>query len=61
MDVAASEFRKGEKYDLDFKNPDTNEKDWISSKQLMEMYLDFIKVIKKFNHLNFLKFSRFTK
>ncbi len=43
MDVAASEFRKGDKYDLDFKNPASNEADWISSDKLKEMYLGFIK------------------
>ena len=43
MDVAASEFRKGEKYDLDFKNPETKEADWITSDALCEMYKGFIK------------------
>ena len=43
MDVAASEFRKGEKYDLDFKNPESKEADWISSDALKEMYLGFVK------------------
>lgn len=43
MDVAASEFRKGDKYDLDFKNPESKEADWISSDALGEMYKGFIK------------------
>lgn len=43
MDVAASEFRKGDKYDLDFKNPESKEADWISSEALCEMYKGFIK------------------
>jgi enolase len=43
MDVAASEFRKGEKYDLDFKNPNSNEAEWISSDKLGDMYKGFIK------------------
>merc|ERR1711910_259785 len=43
MDVAASEFCKGGKYDLDFKNPETKEADWISSDALCEMYKGFIK------------------
>lgn len=30
MDVAASEFCKESKYDLDFKNPKTNPADWVS-------------------------------
>lgn len=43
MDVAASEFRKGDKYDLDFKNPASKEADWITPEALRNMYLDFIK------------------
>jgi len=42
MDVAASEFRKGDKYDLDFKNEKSNEAEWISSAKLGEMYLGFV-------------------
>ena len=38
MDIAASEFFKDGKYDLDFKNPETKEEDWITSDQLLEMY-----------------------
>ena len=38
MDVAASEFFKDGKYDLDFKNPETSEENWLSSDQLLEMY-----------------------
>ena len=43
MDVAASEFYKNSKYDLDFKNPETKEEDWINSDQLGDMYKGFIK------------------
>merc|ERR1711970_467546 len=43
MDVAASEFCKHGKYDLDFKNPNSKEADWISSDKLSEMYQGFIK------------------
>merc|ERR1719510_2136915 len=43
MDVAASEFHKEGKYDLDFKNPQSKPEDWISSDQLCEMYQGFIK------------------
>jgi len=43
MDVAASEFYKNSKYDLDFKNDATKEEDWISSDKLGEMYKGFIK------------------
>merc|ERR1712020_695282 len=43
MDIAASEFFKEGKYDLDFKNPETKPEDWITSDQLAEMYQGFIK------------------
>ena len=43
MDIAAAEFFKNGKYDLDFKNPNTKEADWISSDALLEMYKGFIK------------------
>ena len=39
MDVAASEFcKEGPKYDLDFKNPDSDPKEWLSPGQLAELY-----------------------
>jgi len=43
MDVAASEFCKDGKYDLDFKNPASKAEDWISPDQLCDMYKGFIK------------------
>merc|ERR1712110_1196069 len=43
MDVAASEFFKDGKYDLDFKNKDSEPEDWISSGELCEMYKGFVK------------------
>ncbi|KAI9291703.1 enolase [Neoconidiobolus thromboides FSU 785] len=43
MDVAASEFYKNGKYDLDFKNPNSNEADWLTGKQLSELYLQYAK------------------
>jgi len=43
MDVAASEFFKEGKYDLDFKNKDSKPEDWISSDALCEMYKGFVK------------------
>lgn len=43
MDVAASEFYKDNLYDLDFKNPKSNKKNWINSEKLTAMYNDFIK------------------
>lgn len=42
MDVAASEFHKDGKYDLDFKNPASKPEDWISSDALCEMYKGFV-------------------
>jgi len=43
MDVAASEFFRDGKYDLDFKNKDSKPEDWISSDALCEMYKGFVK------------------
>merc|ERR1711881_808849 len=43
MDVAASEFFKEGKYDLDFKNKDSKPEDWISSEALCEMYKGFVR------------------
>lgn len=43
MDVAASEFHRDGKYDLDFKNPKSNPKDHITSDQLGDIYMGFIK------------------
>jgi enolase len=34
--------RKG-KYDLDFKNPKTDESKWIDGQELTNLYLEFIK------------------
>jgi len=42
MDVAASEFYKDGKYDLDFKNPDSNPDEWLSSDKLGDLYKEFI-------------------
>lgn len=42
MDVAASEFYKGGKYDLDFKSPDDPSR-YISGDQLGDLYKSFIK------------------
>ncbi|KAK5644841.1 hypothetical protein RI129_006141 [Pyrocoelia pectoralis] len=43
MDVAASEFFKDGKYDLDFKNPQSDKSLWLAPDKLEEMYQDFIK------------------
>lgn len=42
MDVAASEFCKEKKYDLDFKNPNSDKSAWLTSDQLFEVYKGFI-------------------
>jgi enolase len=42
MDVAASEFYKNGKYDLDFKNPASDESAWLSGEALAELYADFV-------------------
>lgn len=42
MDVAASEFYKGGKYDLDFKSPDDPSR-YISADQLADLYRGFVK------------------
>ena len=45
MDVAASEFYKAEekKYDLDFKNPDSDKSKWITYEELAQIYRDLQK------------------
>ncbi|CAB4487890.1 enolase [Rhizophagus irregularis] len=43
MDVAASEFYKDGRYDLDFKNKDSDESKWLSGTDLAKLYVDFIK------------------
>jgi enolase len=41
MDVAASEFCKDGKYDLDFKNPNSDKSKWLTGDQLAELYQTF--------------------
>jgi len=45
LDVASSEFYKEDvkKYDLDFKNPNSDPTKWISGKELSELYISYIK------------------
>jgi enolase len=45
MDVASSEFYKEEekKYDLDFKNPDSDKEKWLTYEQLAELYSSLCK------------------
>ena len=43
MDVAASEFFKDGKYDLDFKNPKSDKTKWLPSDKLQALYMEFVK------------------
>jgi enolase len=45
MDVASSEFYKEEekKYDLDFKNPDSDKSKWLTYEQLTALYVELAK------------------
>ena len=43
LDVASSEFYKEGKYDLDFKNPNSDPTKWITGEQLADLYLGYIK------------------
>ncbi|KAK0553290.1 phosphopyruvate hydratase [Tilletia horrida] len=43
LDVASSEFYKDGKYDLDFKNPNSDPSKWITGKELADIYLGYIK------------------
>lgn len=42
IDAASSEFFKDGKYDLDFKNPDSDPSKWLSGEQLVDLYLSLI-------------------
>lgn len=43
IDPAASQFYKDGKYDLDFKNPDSDPGKWITGKELADLYLGYVK------------------
>lgn len=43
MDVAASEFHKSGKYDLDFKNPNSDTSKFLTPDELGQLYLNWIK------------------
>lgn len=43
LDVASSEFYKDGKYDLDFKNPNSDSSKWITGKELADIYIGFTK------------------
>lgn len=42
LDVASSEFYKDGKYDLDFKNPDSDKSKWLTGEQLGQLYVSLI-------------------
>lgn len=42
MDTAASEFYRDGKYDLDFKNPNSDPTKFVTGQQLIDLYRDFI-------------------
>jgi len=42
LDVASSEFYKDGKYDLDFKNPNSDPQKWISGTELADLYLSYV-------------------
>ncbi len=42
MDTAASEFYKDGKYDLDFKNPNSDPSKWVTGPQLTALYQEFV-------------------
>ena len=42
LDVASSEFYKDGKYDLDFKNPQSDASKWITGKELADLYISYI-------------------
>ncbi|TIA68992.1 hypothetical protein E3P91_03831 [Wallemia ichthyophaga] len=42
LDVASSEFYKEGKYDLDFKNDNSDKSKWLSGKELADLYLGYV-------------------
>ncbi|KAF7347285.1 Enolase [Mycena venus] len=43
LDVASSEFYKDGKYDLDFKNPNSDPSKWITGTELADLYMSYVK------------------
>jgi enolase len=43
MDVAASEFYRDGKYDLDFKNPNSDKSKWLSPDKLADLYREYVR------------------
>lgn len=42
IDAASSEFFKDGKYDLDFKNPDSDASKWLTGEQLADLYIELL-------------------
>ena len=57
MDPASSEFYVDGKYDLDFKNPDSDKSKWISSEELADIYLGLAKEYPIVRYPPYLRFS----
>ncbi|ODV95913.1 hypothetical protein PACTADRAFT_49348 [Pachysolen tannophilus NRRL Y-2460] len=43
LDAASSEFYKDGKYDLDFKNPNSDKSKWLTGSELASLYIELIK------------------
>jgi enolase 1/2/3 len=67
LDVASSEFYKEGKYDLDFKNPNSDPSKWISGQELADLYLGLVKkypivsIEDPFDQDDWAAWSHFTK
>lgn len=51
MDVAASEFCKDKKYDLDFKNPKSDSSKWVINLQMCQVYFNVFTISVTFSTL----------
>lgn len=66
-DVAASEFYKDGKYDLDFKNPDSKPETWKTGSEMAQYYLDwfakypFVSIEDPFDQDDWAAYSEFNK
>jgi enolase len=66
-DVAASEFYKEGKYDLDFKNPDSDKSKWLTGAQMSDYYQEwfkkypFVSIEDPFDQDDWEAYARFNK
>merc|ERR1719356_1518081 len=66
-DVAASEFYKEGKYDLDFKNPDSDKSKWLTGSELSAYYMEwfkkypFVSIEDPFDQDDWAAYSEFNK